>query len=67
MAYRNDSPDADSAMEIARTGNYGYDYDNGDECVCRVCGSVFADFYYKNDNNECVGCNECLCRSDTPY
>ena len=48
MIYSNNDPMAISAMEIARTGNYGeYDYE--------------AEVLYKNIfNNEIVGCNECI-------
>lgn len=67
MVYRNDSPGAVYAMEEGRTGNYGYDCYEDEPEACPACGSVFVDFYYKNSDGECVGCSECLYRSNTPY
>ena len=57
MIYSNNDPMAISAMEIARTGNYGeYDYDDS-PTIC----TEEAEVLYKNIfNNEIVGCNECI-------
>ena len=55
------------AMEIARTDNYG-DYDSYDgETVCPVCGAFEPEHYYINDDEECVGCSECVRKSDVMY
>ncbi len=68
MIYRNDSPDAISAMECARTGNYGADYDDGsEESRCPVCGALEPNHYYLDDDDECIGCSDCIHESDTPY
>lgn len=63
----NDDPMAILAMEIARTDNYGeYDsYDGG--TVCPVCGAFEPEHYYINDDEECVGCSECVRKSDVMY
>ena len=66
MVYKNDSPGAVYAMEEGRTGNYGYDYDSGDECVCPVCGAVGPERFYLDDD-DCIGCSDCIQESDTPY
>ena len=60
MIYSNNDPMAISAMEIARTGNYGeYDYDDS-PIICPICNEE-AEVLYKNIfNNEIVGCNECI-------
>ena len=48
------------AMEIARTDNYG-EYDSYDgETVCPVCGAFEPEHYYINDDEECIGCSECV-------
>ena len=67
MIYSNDDPMAILAMEIARTDNYGeYDsYDGG--TVCPVCGAFEPEHYYINDDEECIGCSECVRKSDVMY
>lgn len=62
MRYRNDDPQAVIAMELERTGYYGdcgYE-ENMDECP--VCGAIAPEHFYMNDDEECVGCYECLHR-----
>lgn len=66
MIYRNDSRDAVRAMELARTGYYG-DYDEGQSFSCPCCGAVEPDVFYVNDDEECVGCSECVYASDRPW
>lgn len=67
MIYSNDDPMAILAMEIARTGNYG-EYDACDEeTVCPVCGAFEPEHYYINDDEECIGCSECVRKSDVMY
>ena len=64
MIYSNDDPMAILAMEIARTDNYG-EYDSYDgETVCPVCGAFEPEHYYINDDEECIGCSECVRKSD---
>ena len=66
-AYSNDDPMAILAMEIARTDNYG-EYDSYDgETVCPVCGAFEPEHYYINDDEECIGCSECVRKSDVMY
>lgn len=63
----NDDPMAILAMEIARTDNYG-EYDSYDgETVCPVCGAFEPEHYYINDDEECIGCSECVRKSDVMY
>ncbi len=68
MRYSNDDPRAVIAMELERTGGYGDYSDYGDFCdydgetVCPVCGAVDPEHFYMNDDEECVGCYECLHR-----
>lgn len=65
--YSNDDPMAILAMEIARTDNYG-EYDSYDgETVCPVCGAFEPEHYYINDDEECIGCSECVRKSDVMY
>lgn len=66
MVYANTSPYALAAMETARTGNYGMDYDYGgdeaeddtDYTECPYCGEKSNVFYY-NNLNFLLGCGEC--------
>ena len=63
MLYRNDDPRAILAMEVARTGNYGegdyYDsYDHVENCP--LCGAYEPECLYVNDDDECIGCYECV-------
>ena len=67
MVYANTSPYALSAMETARTGNYGMDYDYGDDdednedtdyTECPYCGEKSNVFYY-DKLNYLLGCSEC--------
>ena len=56
MIYSNDDPRAISAMEIARTGNYGeYDYDDS-PIICPICNEEVEVLYKNIFNNEIVGC-----------
>lgn len=63
MIYSNDDPMALIAMEIERTGNYG-DCDENDVCKCPVCGAYDPEYYYLDDDEECIGCSECVYRAD---
>lgn len=67
MVYSNDDPRALYAMERARTGNYGADYDDGVEYVCPVCGALEPEHYYLDDDEECIGCSECVHKTDFLY
>ncbi len=64
MLYRNDDPRAILAMEEALTGNYGEDgyYSSYERDIkyCPVCGACEPDYFYMNDDGECVGCDECV-------
>lgn len=37
------------------------------ETVCPVCGAFELEHYYINDDEECVGCSECVRKSDVMY
>ena len=51
MIYSNNDPMAISAMEIARTGNYGeYDYDDS-PIICPICNEE-AEVLYKKTNEK---------------
>lgn len=67
MIYANDDPMALLAMEIARTGNYGEYAFEEEACICPVCSACEPDFYYLNDEEECIGCSECVTVSDILY
>lgn len=63
MIYSNDDPMAILAMELDRTGHYGEDdYCEDYENECPICGAVNPEHFYINDDEECVGCYECLHR-----
>ena len=68
MIYANDDPMALAAMEIARTGNYGGDYES--EYVgscCPVCGAREPEYYYLDDDEECIGCTECVYKTEVLF
>ena len=64
MFYNNESKNAVLAMEYARTGGYGGD---ADRYSCPCCGAVEPDAFYVNDNDDCVGCTDCVFVSDMPW
>lgn len=66
MIYTNDDPMALLAMEMERTGNYGDCYEESG-CVCPVCGAVKPEYYYLDDDEECIGCSECVYKSDVLF
>lgn len=66
MIYSNDDPMALIAMELARTGDYGDSYeDNGTKCP--VCGAYDPEYYYLDDDEECIGCSECVYKTDVLF
>ena len=66
MVYSNGDPLALYAMEQARTGNYGEDnYDEEEYEDCPVCGHTAPYEFYVDINGECVGCNECVDRTES--
>ena len=68
MIYSNSDPLALYAMEQARTGNYGADYDDdSSDYVCPVCGATEPEHYYLDDDEECIGCSECVHKTDFLY
>lgn len=65
MIYANDDPMARFAMEIARTGNYGNDeFSEHSVARCPVCGAYEPEYYYLDDDEECIGCTECVYKTD---
>ncbi|MBQ8301634.1 MAG: hypothetical protein IJX57_06700 [Clostridia bacterium] len=67
MIYSNDDPMAIIAMEIERTGNYGDYADDTDTSKCPVCGAYEPEYYYLDDDEECIGCSECVYRTDVLF
>lgn len=66
MIYSNDDPMALLAMERERTGNYG-DCGEADAVKCPVCGAYEPEYYYLDEDEECIGCSECVYRSDVLF
>lgn len=65
MIYSNDDPMAILAMELDRTGNYGdYEYN---AAKCPVCGVDEPEYYYMDDDEECIGCSECVYKTDVLF
>ena len=63
MIYANDDPMAIPAMEHDRTGNYG-DCDEIEEQECPICHAIDPNYFYLDKNEKCVGCSECVCRTE---
>lgn len=63
MIYANDDPMALIAMEMDRTGNYG-DCDEVGEQKCPICDAYEPEYYYLDKDEECIGCSECIYRTD---
>ncbi len=66
MIYSNDDPMAFAAMETERTGNYG-DFGYEDTVKCPVCGAYEPEYYYLDDDEECIGCSECVYKTDVLF
>ena len=68
MIYSNDDPRAILAMEMERTGNYGeMNYCEDNAVRCPVCGAYEPEYYYLDDNEECIGCTECVYKTDVLF
>lgn len=65
MIYSNDDPMAVLAMEMERTGSYGEEGHAAD--MCPVCGVMSPEYYYMNEDEECIGCCECVYRSEVLF
>lgn len=66
MIYSNDDPMSILAMELERTENYG-DGDETDVMKCPVCGTREPEYYYLDDDEECLGCSECVYRTEVLF
>lgn len=69
MIYSNDDPMAILAMELERTGEYG-EYEDCcryDSAACPVCGAYEPEYYYLDDDEECIGCSECIYKTDVLF
>jgi hypothetical protein len=59
MIYSSDDPRGINAMEQARLGNYGNDYE--EENWCDDCGQEHPSFlYYSTSKHRYVGCDSCI-------
>lgn len=67
MIYSNSDPMALYAMECDRTGNYGEYETCGNGDMCPVCSAYEPENFYLNDDEECIGCSECIIKSDVLY
>ncbi len=66
MIYANDDPLSLLAMEEERTAGYGdCDYESDEKCP--VCGVYGPEYYYLDDDEECIGCSECVYKSDVLF
>ena len=61
-------------MEFNETMKINLEFDKEKEvrdCLlytsCPVCGAFELEHYYINDDEECVGCSECVRKSDVMY
>lgn len=59
MIYLNKDKRAELAMETDRTGNYG-DYYDEDINECPICGALYPEKFYINDDEDCIGCDICV-------
>lgn len=66
MIYNNNDPMAITAMEMERTGNYGDCYDAVEE-RCPKCGARDPEFFYLDEDDECIGCTDCIRRTRTLF
>jgi hypothetical protein len=66
MIYSNDDPMALLAMELERTGDYGGCEEESTE-KCPVCGAYEPEYYYLDDDEECIGCSECVYKTDVLF
>lgn len=66
MIYSNDDPLSLIAMENERTESYG---DFGDEVCekCPVCGAYEPEYYYLDEDEECIGCCECVYKTEVLF
>ncbi len=64
MIYSNNDPMALLAMELDRTGNYGDDFAEAEAAKCPVCGAYEPEYYYLDEDEECIGCSECVYKTD---
>ncbi len=60
MMYRCDDPRALIAAEEDRACRFGDYYDETSTKYCPVCGAYEPDHFFMNDDEECVGCYECV-------
>lgn len=66
MIYTNDDPMALLAMEMERTESYG-DCDGRYADRCPACGAETPEFYYMDEDEECIGCSECVYRTEVLF
>lgn len=66
MIYSNDDPLSLIAMENERTESYG-DFDDEVREKCPVCGVYEPEYYYLDDDEECIGCCECVYKTEVLF
>lgn len=66
MIYSNDDPMSLLAMERERTENYS-DCGEAEYEKCPVCGAYEPEHYYLDEDEECVGCSECIYKTEVLF
>lgn len=59
MIYRNQNPASIAAMEADRTESFG-DYYDEDIRECPICGALYPEKFFLNDDEDCIGCDFCV-------
>lgn len=65
MIYKNNDINALYGMERDRLG--GYDCYDEDIKECPVCGALYPEKFYIDDDEECLGCNICVSEVEELY
>lgn len=60
MVYLNDDPVLKTVRDRYIRGEFEHDIYDEDINECPVCGAIYAEKFYLDDDYECVGCNICI-------